>query len=49
MESFSCNLSFGTKGAYVKEIMAADSNKLAGLVKIWAFLMQKKVYVFWKS
>jgi hypothetical protein len=37
------------KDAYVKEIMAADLNKLAGLIKICGFLMQTKVYLLWPS
>jgi len=47
MKSFSYHLPFGTKDAYVKEIMAADLNKLANLIRICGFLMQTKVYLFW--
>jgi hypothetical protein len=47
MNSFSCHLPFGTKDAYVKEIMVADLDKLAGLIRICGFLMQTKVYVSW--
>jgi len=32
VKSFSYHLPFGTKDAYVKEIMAADLNKLANLI-----------------
>jgi len=32
MKSFSYHLPFGTKDAYVKEIMVADLGKLAGLI-----------------
>ena len=49
MKSFSYHLPFGTKDAYVKEIMAADLNKLANLIRICGFLMQTKVYLFWKN
>ena len=49
MKSFSYHLPFGTKDAYVKEITAADLGKLAGLIKICCFLMQTKVYMFWKN
>jgi ABC-type ATPase with predicted acetyltransferase domain len=49
MKSFSYHLPFGTKDAYVKEIMAADLNKLANLIKICGFLMQTKVYLFWRK
>ena len=45
---FSGHLPFGTKGDYVKEIMAADLDKLANLIRISGFLMQTKVYLFWK-
>jgi len=47
MKSFSYHLPFGTKEAYVKEIMATNLNKLASLIKICGFLMQTKVYLFW--
>ena len=47
MKSFSYHLPFGTKDAYVKEIMAADLNKLANLTKICGFLMQTKIYLIW--
>jgi hypothetical protein len=46
MKSFSYHLLFGTKDAYVKEIMAADLNKLANLIRICGFLMQTKAYLF---
>lgn len=42
MESFSYHLPFGTKDAYVKEIVAADLDKLANLMRICGFLMQTK-------
>jgi hypothetical protein len=40
---------FGTKDAYIKEIMAPDLDKLAGLVRICGFLMQTIAYLFWGS
>jgi hypothetical protein len=49
MKSFFYHLPFGTKDAYIKEITAADLNKLANLIKICGFLMQTKVYLFWSS
>lgn len=49
MKSFSYHLPFGTNDAYVKEIMAADLNKLANLVGICGFLMRTKAYLFWSS
>jgi hypothetical protein len=48
VESFSYHLPFGTKDAYVKEIMAADLNKLANLIRTCGFLMQTKAYLFWE-
>jgi hypothetical protein len=47
MKSFSYHLPFGTKDAYVKEIMTADLNKIANLIRICGFLMQTKAYLFW--
>jgi hypothetical protein len=49
MKSFSYHLPFGTEEAYVRGIMAADSDKLASLIRTCGFLMQTKVYLFWKS
>ena len=48
MKSFSYHLPFGTKDAYVRGIMAAGLDKLAGLIRICGFLMQTKTYLFWK-
>jgi hypothetical protein len=44
---FSYHMPFGTKDACAKEIMAADLDKLADLIRICGFLMQTKVYLFW--
>jgi hypothetical protein len=49
MKSFSGHLPFGTKDAYVKEIMAADLDKPAHLIIICGFLLQTKVYLFWST
>ena len=49
MERFSHHLPLGTKEAYVREIMAADLDKLANLVRICGFLMQTKTYLLWKK
>jgi len=49
MKSRSCHLPFGTRDAYVREIMAADLDKLANLIRICGFLMQTKIYLFWKE
>ena len=48
MKSFSYHLPFGTKEAYKKEIMNASLEKLTHLVKICGFLMQTKIYLFWR-
>jgi hypothetical protein len=42
LKSFLHHLPFGTKEAYAKEIMAADLDKLANLIRICGFLMQTK-------
>jgi hypothetical protein len=39
MKSFSGHLPFNTKNPYVKEIMAADLDKLASFIRICGFLM----------
>jgi hypothetical protein len=49
MKSFSYHLPFGTKDAYVKEIMAADLDKLTNLIRICGFLMQAKAHLLWKK
>jgi hypothetical protein len=47
MKSFSYHLPFGTKQAYVREMMAADLDKLANLIRICDFMMQTKIYSIW--
>ncbi len=47
MKMFSRHLPYGTKEEYRRQVMAADLNKLAGLIRICGFLMQTKVYLFW--
>jgi len=37
------------KEAYVKEIMKASLERLARLIKVCGFLLQTKVYLFWKN
>jgi ABC-type ATPase with predicted acetyltransferase domain len=48
MKSFSYHLPFGSKEAYKKEIANASLEKIAHLVKICGFLMQTKIYLFWR-
>jgi len=49
LKSFSNHLPLCTKDAYVKQIMAADLDKLASLIRICGFLMQTKAYLFWQN
>lgn len=49
LKSFSHHLPFSAKDAYVKEIIAADLDKLANLVRICGFLMQTKAYLLWQE
>ncbi len=49
MKNFSYHLPFGTRDAYIKEIMATDLEKLANLIRICGFLMQTKAYLFWEG
>ncbi len=49
LKSFSHHLPFGTKEAYTRLILAADFEKLAGLIRICGFLLQTKAYLFWNK
>jgi len=40
---------FGKREAYTKEIRKTSLERLAHLIKVCGFLMQTKVYLFWKS
>jgi GNAT superfamily N-acetyltransferase len=40
---------FGKKEAYTKEIRRASLKRLAHLIKVCGFLMQTKLYLFWKA
>ena len=46
---FSSGLPFGHMGDYERKVNAATLEQLAGLVKICGFLMQTKVYLFWRK
>jgi len=48
MKYFS-SLPFGRKQAYAKEVEKASLEKIAHLIKVCGFLLQTKVYLFWKS
>jgi hypothetical protein len=49
MKYFFCYTPFGRKEAYAKEVMKVSLERLAHLIKVWGFLMQTKVYLFWKK
>jgi hypothetical protein len=49
MKAFSYHLPFGAKREYRKEIARLNQEKLAHLIRICGFLMQTKVYLFWKK
>jgi hypothetical protein len=40
---------FGKKEAYTKEVMKAHLERLARLIKVCGFLLQTKIYLFWKN
>jgi hypothetical protein len=48
LKSFSNDLPFGTRKAYLEEIANASLEKLEALIKICGFLMQTKVYLVWR-
>ncbi|MEM1582981.1 MAG: GNAT family N-acetyltransferase [Candidatus Bathyarchaeia archaeon] len=49
MKVFSSHKPFGNKEKYSEEVKNASLEKLTYLVKICAFLMQTKVYLFWEK
>jgi hypothetical protein len=48
MKYFFCHMPFGKKQAYAEEAVKASLERLAHLTKVCGFLMQTKVYLFWK-
>jgi len=48
MKYFFCHMPFGKKDAYAKEVMEASLERLSHLIKVCGFLIQMKVYLFWK-
>ena len=48
MKYFFPHLLFGHKKDYVEEIKKASLEKLAHLIKVCGFLLQTKVYLFWR-
>jgi GNAT superfamily N-acetyltransferase len=49
MKYFCPHLVFGHKKDYVEEIKKVSLERLARLIKVCGFLMQTKVYLFWKN
>ncbi|MEM2507307.1 MAG: GNAT family N-acetyltransferase [Nitrososphaeria archaeon] len=48
MKYFFCHMPFGKKQTYAEELNKAGLERLAHLIKVCSFLMQTKVYLFWK-
>lgn len=48
LKTFISHVPFGKKEQYRKSVRAATLQQLAGLIKICGFLLQTKVYLFWK-
>jgi len=40
---------FGRKEAYAKAVRKTSLERLAHLIKVCGFLMQTKIYLFWKN
>jgi ABC-type ATPase with predicted acetyltransferase domain len=49
MKYFFPHLLFGHKKVYVEEIKKVSLERLARLIKVCGFLLQTKVYLFWKN
>jgi len=49
MKAFSYHLPFGAKKAYKERMESLNIERLAHLIKICGFLMQTKVYLFWRK
>jgi GNAT superfamily N-acetyltransferase len=49
MKYFFCHMPFGRKQEYVKAVAKTDLERLAHLIKVCGFLLQTKVYLFWKT
>ena len=49
MKYFFCHMPFGRKKTYTEEVTKTSLERLAHLVKVCSFLMQTKVYLFWRS
>jgi len=49
MKYFFCHVPFGKKEVYAEEVMKANLERLSHLIKVCGFLLQTKVYLFWKN
>jgi ABC-type lipoprotein export system ATPase subunit/GNAT superfamily N-acetyltransferase len=49
MKYFFSRIPFGRKEAYIHEVKKANLERLAHLIKVCGFLLQRKVYLFWSS
>ncbi|RLI44033.1 ABC transporter ATP-binding protein [Candidatus Bathyarchaeota archaeon] len=49
MKYFFCHMPFGRKEAYAKAVRKTSLERLAHLIKVCGFLLQTKVYLFWKN
>jgi len=49
MKYFFSHIPFGRKEVYKKALMEASSEKLTKLIKISGFLLQIKVYMFYRQ
>ncbi|MCJ7425046.1 hypothetical protein MUP01_12395 [Candidatus Bathyarchaeota archaeon] len=49
MKAFDTEKAFRKKSDYAADVMRADASRIAGLVKIAGFLLQTKVYLFWRK
>jgi len=48
LKTFTFHIPFGTKEQYRRSVRSASLQQLAGLIKICGFLLQTKVYLFWR-
>jgi len=49
MKEFLYHRPYGKAGLFEEKVDKADLDKLAKLIKIVGFLLQTKVYLFWRS
>ena len=49
MKYFFCHIPFGRKEAYAKAVRKASLERLTHLIKVCGFLIQTKIYLFWKN